>query len=91
MKENSYISYFKIQDNYTISIRITTERVNENGEIVSLYWRIVLEPGEHTLEDYIDNEELLSMAKSAWTQEVIDNYQAWKNQLLQPKVSTENP
>ena len=33
MKENSYISYFKIQDNYTISIRITTERVNENGEI----------------------------------------------------------
>lgn len=81
MNQNSYISYFKIEETGCISIRRTNNDLDEFGNVKSYsYWRIVLEPGEHRLEDYIDDPQLLEQAQSVWTPEFVQNYVNNKNQ-----------
>lgn len=84
MQERSYISYFNIEFNGCVSIRRTIESLDESGDLISSrYWRIVLEPGEHKLEDYIDDSELLQQAQSIWTEQFIQEYQANKQALIE--------
>ena len=65
-QEKKYISAFNVNENGTISIRQTTEII-ENEEIISsTFWRGVLEVNDPTASEILDSD-YLKQAKEVWS------------------------
>ena len=65
-KEKKYISAFNVNENGTISIRQTTEIIENEVVISSTYWRCVLEVNDPIASEVLDSD-YLKQAKEVWS------------------------
>ncbi len=65
-QEKKYISGFNVNENGTISIRQTTETI-ENEEVIStIYWRCVLQVNDPMASEILDSD-YLKQANEVWS------------------------
>jgi hypothetical protein len=65
-QEKKYISAFNVNENGTISIRQTTEIIENEEVISSTFWRGVLEVNDPTASEILDSD-YLKQAKDVWS------------------------
>jgi hypothetical protein len=66
-QEKKYISEFNVNENGTISIRKTTEIIENEEVISSSYWRCVLEVNDPTADEVLGVDTYFrNLAQFAW-------------------------
>ena len=65
-QEKKYISQFNVNENGTISIRQTTEIIENEVVISSTYWRCVLQVNDPIATEVLDSD-YLKQANEVWS------------------------
>jgi hypothetical protein len=65
-QEKKYISAFNVNENGTISIRQTTEIIENEQVISSTFWRCVLQVNDPMANEILDSD-YLKQAKEVWS------------------------
>jgi hypothetical protein len=65
-QEKKYISQFNVNENGTISIRQTTEIIENEEVISSTYWRCVLAVNDPMASEVLDSD-YLKQANEVWS------------------------
>jgi hypothetical protein len=66
IEEITYISAFNVNENGTISIRQTTETIENDEVISSTFWRCVLEVNDPMASEILDSD-YLKQANEVWS------------------------
>jgi hypothetical protein len=66
IEEKKYISQFNVNENGTISIRQTTEIIENEEVISSTYWRCVLQVNDPMASEVLDSD-YLKQANDVWS------------------------
>lgn len=74
--EVTHISQFDIQPNGSIGVRKTTDVLKDDVVISSTYWRCILSPSATVDTEVLNEPYYANLAQTAWTAEVIADYEA---------------
>ena len=81
-EEKTHISEFNVQPDGSIRIRKTTSIFKDGDLVSSNYWRTTLSPADPSASNVLDEPYYASMAKAAWTPEVVEAYKAAQAEML---------